>query len=434
MINERQKSVRVFDMRNLRECTNEVYFPHFWNTSRFFVLMGSAGSGKSHFAAQKTLSRVMIAESQRKRHKFLALRKTQPAARKSVFALLMSYRSLWGLDSITKVNRTDMTFTFPGGSEIICGGLDDREKLKSIEGLTSAWMEEATEFDEQDLTQLNLRLRGISPLYKQIMLTFNPVDRGNWIFKRFYGGNATLGHDGAETPTLKNTTLLKTTYLDNRFIDDEYRQELEALKDIDPLYYQVYALGNWGQLANMIFNNWTVCDIPNNPETDEYKSFYDATISGLDFGFNHPSALVRIGIRDGDIYIYDELYETGLTNNELIERVRKMNVPKNELITADSAEPDRIKEFRQAGFRVTAAKKGKDSVKHGIDYLKRRRIYIHPNCVGTIGEIQAYKYKEDKDGNIYDEPLEFKDDAMAAMRYAIEPYRKYSTITAGPRL
>lgn len=396
---------KTFDISRLEECGNDAYYPYFYNTSRFLVLYGGGGSGKSHFAAQKLLIRIMIAMSEGKRHKFIALRKTQPAVRKSVFALLMFYMSLWGLDAIASVNKSDMTITFPGGSQIICGGLDDREKLKSIEGLTGAWMEEATEFSKEDMIQLNLRIRGVTSMYKQIIFSFNPVDSNSWLNDYFFINTRT------------NASILKTTYKDNRFIDDEYREELEALEAIDEQYYRIYTLGEWGVLKNLILSNYVI------EPCQQSLEYYDDVTIGMDFGYNHASALLVIGWKDGDPYVIREIYEYKKTNSQLIEIAKQEDIPKNIRITADSAEPDRIKEFRTAGFRCVPAVKGKDSVKHGIDYLRRHTIHIDPSCVETAREIKGWKYREDKDGHVYDEPVAINDDAMSALRYAVEPVR-----------
>lgn len=387
---------------NLKSITNEKYFPLLENHDRYLLLYGGAGSGKSHFVAQKLLVRIIMAIKRGYKEKFLVLRKTQPAVRKSVFSLLNGYIDKWELRGIVETNKTDMTFTFDGGSEIICGGLDDPEKLKSIEGITSVWIEEPTEITKGDFIQVDLRLRGDTPSYKQIILSFNPISRVLWLHGYFFEANQP-----------ESTLICHSTYRDNRFIDAEYIKVLEGLKSQDETYYQVYALGQWGILQNIIFTNWAVEQIPTE---DKY---YSNVLNGLDFGFNHPSALVRVGVKDDELYIFDEIYERGLTNNELIQMV-KSTVPRDQVITADCAEPARIEEFKQAGVWIKPSIKGPGSVRDGVDWVKRRKIHIHPDCVNTIREIGAYKYKEDKNGNVFDEPVPFNDDAMAALRYAVE--------------
>jgi phage terminase large subunit len=295
-----------------------------------------------------------------------------------------------------------MSFTFVGGSEILCGGVDDPEKLKSIDGITSIWLEEPTELSKEDFMQINLRLRGETPSYKQIILSFNPISRTSWLYAYFF-----------ETLCPASTYICHSTYRDNRFIDAKYIEVLKNYENQDYTYYQIYTLGQWGVLQNLIFTNWEVKEIP------VENRYYDTVLNGLDFGFNHPSALIRVGVKDDELYIFDEIYERGLTNNELIPLV-KAKVPIEQVITADSAEPARIEEFRKAGVPIKPSIKGPGSIKDGIDWVKRHRIYLHPQCVNTIKEIGAYKYKEDKNGNVFDEPVPFNDDAMSALRYAIE--------------
>ena len=409
------KPIKINIFNRLPEVTNEKYLPLYENKDRYLVLYGGAGSGKSHFSAEKILIRILIAIKRGYKEKFLVLRKTQPALRKSVFALLKAYIDRWGIGPIVQVNKTDMSFSFVGGSEIICSGVDDPEKLKSIEGITSVWIEEPTELTVNDFLQVDLRLRGDTPSYKQIVLSFNPISRTSWLHGYFFEhpqkSTDTLQRSASTRP--ESTYICHSTYKDNRFLDAEYIKVLEGLKDKDETYYQVYALGLWGVLQNLIFKNWVEEEIP---VDDRY---YDAVLNGLDFGFNHPSALVRVGVKDDDLYIFDEIYEKGLTNNELISLVREKRI-RNQVITADSAEPARIEEFRKAGIWIKPSIKGPGSVKDGIDWVKRHKIHIHPQCVNTIKEISGYKYKEDKNGNVFDEPVPFNDDAMSALRYAVE--------------
>lgn len=393
-----------FDLTNLKEITNDIYYPLYANKDRYLVMYGGAGSGKSHFAAQKLLIRIIKAIKHGYKEKFLALRKTGPAVRKSVYSLIKNYIQKWNLSKLVDINKTAMTFTFEGGSEILCSGLDDPEKIKSIEGITSIWLEETTELTPDDFTQCDLRLRGETPSYKQIVMSFNPISHLSWLNERFF-----------QDKTPEKTKIVHSTYRDNRFLDKEYVDILEDLKNQDKTYYDVYSLGLWGVLSNLVYNNWQV-----DSTVTKDRLFYDDIYTGLDFGFNNPSALLQIGIRDETIYIFNELYEKGLTNTELIKKCKGI-VRDEDIIIADSAEPARIEEFCNAGYMVEPCTKGDKSVKHGIDWIKRHKTLIHPDCVNTIAEFKTYKYKQDKEGNIYDDPVKFKDHAMDALRYGLEP-------------
>jgi len=388
---------------------NPVYRSLLQNESRYEILYGGAGSGKSHFVAQKKILQHIGSTGR----KTLIIRKYGTTIRHSCYALIRQVINDCDLGEFFYLpnSKTDFDIKAKNGNQFIFTGLDDVEKLKSITGITDIWIEEATEITEDDFKQIDLRLRGETAHAKQITLTFNPVSALSWIKTFFF-----------DSP-LTNSKILKTTYKDNKFIDADYAKVLEDLREKDIVYYNIYALGEWGVLGNLIFTNYVVEEFDKSPER---FTIYQ----GLDFGFNDPSAFVRVGIKDDELYILDELYLRGLTNNELIEYVSDMTDQKT-TITADSSEPDRIKEFKQKGFYVRAAEKGAGSIKTGLDYLKRKRIHIHPSCVNFVKEIQGYKYREDKDGNVFDEPIDMNNHLMDATRYAIENLRKDRRLTVG---
>lgn len=211
---------------------NDIYIPLLNDRSRYLNLYGSSGSGKSVFASQKVLLRVMSENT----HRFLCARKISATLRESVYKRFKNEISAMGLMPEFRINQTEMRFThIPTGNEIILTGLDDVEKLKSIEGITSMWIEEATELTPEDFDQLDLRMRGINPNYKQIILSYNPIDENHWIKKRF--------HDNPDS----RTTILKTTFRDNYFLDDDYRHILESKANVNPNMYRIYYLGEWGR-------------------------------------------------------------------------------------------------------------------------------------------------------------------------------------------
>lgn len=226
------------DLSNVPRLTNQCYLPLYRDTSRYLVLYGGAGSGKSVFAAQKLMVRVLAEQG----HKFLVVRKVAKTIRPSCFGLLTTTISDWGMMGLFRVNKTDMEISCLNGNSIIFAGLDDVEKLKSIHGVTGIWIEEASELTREDFNQLDLRLRGFSRHYKQIILTFNPVSIVHWLKEDFFDADQ------------DNSTVIKTTYLDNRFIDSEYKGVLDGLKNKDPYYYTVYALGEWGVIGSSVFN------------------------------------------------------------------------------------------------------------------------------------------------------------------------------------
>lgn len=278
----------------------------------------------------------------------------------------------------------------------------------------------ATEFTQADLEIIDDRLRGELPegQFYQIRMTFNPVNKNHWIKKVFF-----------DIPD-PNVLTHHSTYLGNRFIDDAYRQRMERRKIVDPEGYQIYGLGEWGEIGGLILHNWEVRELSQN------LNDYDDIAIGQDFGFNHANAILLLGMKDGNIYILDEIYEHEKETAEIIPLAIEHAIPTNRMMWCDSAEPDRIKAWRKAGYRAKEVDKGgsNGSVKAQIDWLKgsadkhhviKRMIYVAPHCVNTIKELQQWKWKKDeRTGEYLDDPVPFQDDAMAALRYGIEGWRK----------
>jgi len=367
--------------------------------SRYLVWYGGAGSGKSHAAATRVLFRLMFEPVN---HRILVVRKTFPSLRKSCFALLQDKIRQWGASDYFEVNKSDLTLTFrPNGNQIITASMDDPEKIKSIERVTSTWIEEPTEITESEFTQLDLRLRGDVGTYKQHILTFNPIDQNHWLKKHFFDRN------------VDNCTIDHSTAWGNPWIDREYLKILEGLAAQDSTMHDVYALGKWGVLKNIIYTNWDV--VPEFPENCDY------VIYGLDFGFNNPSVLVRIGEKDGEMYWEELLYQSGLTNDDLIKQLAELIPNKRDYIYGDTAEPARIEEIARAGYNIHPSDK---SVKDGIDHCKRRKIHVTAGSSNGIKELQGYRYKEDKNGTVLDEPVKFNDHFCDAGRYAAYTHSK----------
>ena len=276
--------------------------------------------------------------------------------------------------------------------------LDDPEKIKSYEG-NYVWVEEATEISHKDFLQLDLRLRRRTDTMNQMFLSFNPIDQFHWLNVKLLGG---------EREDLADNW---TTYKDNPFLDFDPIKVLENLKGEDENYYRIYALGKWGILQNIIYSNYEIID--------KWPESFDETIYGLDFGFNNPTALVEIGIKDQEYYERELLYESGLTGSDLIKKLEGLIKDRSVDIYADSEAPDRIVEIAREGFNIHKSRKGKGSVKDGIDFVRRHKIHIHRDSVNLIKEKRSYKYKEDKDGRVLEEPVKFRDHAMDAERYAL---------------
>ena len=228
----------------LKRTSNDVFLPLFFVRSRWLVLMGGGGSGKSHFAARKLVERCVSEAG----HRILVTRKFFNSLRLSCYALLCDEIQTYYPDCGAVMTVSPMRITFPNGSVILFAGLDDVEKLKSIHHITSVWVEEASECLERDVDQLNIRLRDESPYYKQIIVTFNPVSVTHWLKARFFDRTA------------ENVVTSRSTYKDNRFLPAEYGEELERYRELDPYYYAVYCLGEWGVLGRSVFSALAVSE------------------------------------------------------------------------------------------------------------------------------------------------------------------------------
>lgn len=375
---------------------NPKYFSAFKNEDRWLLLYGGAGSGKSVFAAQKILIRVMREAD----HNFLITRKVGRTIRHSSFALFKGIIAEWGLSELFEVGEAEMTITFlPNRNRIISAGLDDVEKLKSIYKITGVWIEEATELSEGDFRQINLRLRGQLKNYKQIIVTFNPIIN-TAVYNIFF-------KPGVKHPT--NSSILHTTYKDNRFIDEEYRRELEGYADIDAAFHKIYALGEFAKIKGLIYPKFEVIG------SDKYPTAYQERFYGLDFGFANPTVLLEVGYQpEYKLYLKQRLYSGGLTNRNLIDAMNAMKIERRVPIYADSAEPARIAEIQEAGYLCLPAEK---DVMDGIDFCARFTIYSCEENIETNGEFVTYKRKEDKAGNIIDLPAKLNDHSPDAFRY-----------------
>ena len=274
--------------------------------------------------------------------------------------------------------------------------------------LTDVWIEEATEITQSDFEIIDDRLRGELPAgqFYQIRLTFNPVSSQHWIKRVFFD---------IQDP---NVLTHHSTYLHNRFIDDAYRQRMERRKLVDPDGYRIYGLGEWGEVGGLILTNYLIEDFDRSPERFDYM------VNAQDFGFNHANCIGEVGFKDGELYLCQELYVFGKDTDEII-RLAEGRFQKRLTMYCDSAEPDRIRMWRKAGYRAVPVKKEPGSVRAQIDHLKQHKIHLHPSCVNTIKEIQQWKWRRDeKSGQYLDEPVNFFDDAMAMLRYSIEQERR----------
>lgn len=368
---------------------------------RIQVLVGGASSGKSYSTAEKIIYKC-LAESG---HKILVVRKVASTNKHSTFDLLIAILADWNMLGLFQIYHSEISLRCRvNNNEILFAGLDDVEKLKSIQGITDIWIEEASEISEPDFNQLDLRIRGKTEHKKQITLTLNPISVQHWIKKRFF--------DRVEDDCLTH----RSTYKDNLHLDEDTIKRLEGITD--PYFLEVYVKGNWGVFGNVVFTNFIIEDF------DYGENDLENVSTGMDYGFAHASAIERMGFHDGNLYCFAELYGKGWTNPDFIAFTKERFGEESCYwqITADSAEPDRILEWERSGYRnINSAKKGPGSLRFGIDYLASKRIHVHATkCPNLVREIQSFKRREDKDGNAIDAFVEINDDCIAALRYATE--------------
>jgi len=390
------------DLSNIKDLMTPKGYDMLKVESRYLISYGGSGSSKSYSATQKVIFRIIT----EKNHRILLLRKTASSLKKSVYQLLLDVISAWGINDLFIINKTDMSLLCKAnGNQILLSGLDDVEKLKSIAGISSIWIEEATEITSDDFDQLNLRLRGNTKSYKQIILTFNPISSQSWIKKRFFDNK------------INNSTIVHSTFEDNPFVDDEYKNILYSLAEQNKSYYEVYALGKWGDRKGLIFPDYTL--------VDKLPIEYEFVTFGLDYGFNHPQVLIETRTIGNNIYIKEIFYKSQSLVDDLISAMKEDGISENSLIYADSANPDKIVMLQNAGFKnCTQAKK---DVLAGIDFVKSKKIHITKCSTNIIKEIESYSWKLDKNGEPEEKPVKFLDDGMDALRYSIFRGEKITT-------
>jgi len=278
--------------RQLKETNNECFLPLFFDEHRYLILKGGGGSGKSIFAGRKLLERATTEPG----HRVLVCRKVGKTIRESCFEQLKSQAYEYYadcVDFIPKGKGSDMYIRLKNGSEILFAGLDDVEKLKSIYNVTMLWIEEASELEEGDFNQLDIRLRTDFPFYLQMIVSFNPISITHWLKKRFFD---------RKDP---RATVHESTYKDNRFLTQEAIKTLEAFKETDEYYYMVYCLGQWGVTGKTVFNAKLVAERleqiqQQKPIKQGYFEFTEC-VDGI-----HIDNIQWVDTPDGPIRIYAE--------------------------------------------------------------------------------------------------------------------------------
>ena len=362
---------------------NKSHKDFFFDENRWCISYGGAGSAKSYSTAQKIVVRILSEEN----HRFLITRKVARTLRVSVFQLFKDVISNLGLYEQFKINKSDMTITYiQNGSQLMFFGLDDIEKLKSIQGITSIWCEEASEMDKGDILELNRRLRGHTKYYKQIILTFNPISHLHWLKEHFFDNPASTA------------SIYKTTYLDNSFIDDEYKKEIEDIKNYDIQQYNIYALGEWGVLnTNIIYHNYDFLKHTTSLTIDDFEVLH----CGIDFNVGG-SVCVICGIRDSKVYVVDgwAVYDT----QQMADKLSGSKYQNKTMILypdasggneSANAPLSSIEILKQAGFRIDAPEANppvRDRINSVNRMLARDSILINDRLEKLSHSLQSHAY------------------------------------------
>jgi phage terminase large subunit len=348
------------------------------NEARFIINEGGSRSSKTYSLCQL----IMVYCLQNSNKVVSIIRKTFPALRATAMRDFLEVLKEAGIYEKTSHNMSEHIYTFPNGSIVEFFSVDDEQKIRGRKRHV-AWCNEANELFMDDFTQLNMRTE------QKLIFDYNPSDSTSWLYE--------LPKD--------ESILIKSTYRDNPFLPDSIKRQIEDLKRTDEALYQIYALGEHAISKANIYSNWTF--LPHRP------SRFTQFVMGLDFGYNHPTALVRIYWHEKDIFIEPVIYESYLTTTNLIDRMAAMDVEKDIEIIADYARPEIIAEMNNAGYNVLNANK---VVKKGIDNIKTFGVFAMADKY-LEKEYQNYKWKKIGD-QITDEPVKLFDDAMDAVRYA----------------
>ena len=314
------------------------------------------------------------------------VRKTLPALKGSAYRDFLEVLQREGWYSESDHNKSEMNYTLFGNLvEFI--SVDQPQKIRGRKR-NICFINEANELSWEDFFQLNIRTTD------KIIIDYNPSDEYHWIYDKLQ--------------PREDADFFVSTYRDNPHLEKELVEEIERLKLADDNYWLVYGLGQRGVSHETIYTHWQLGEFPENCET----------CYGVDFGYNVPSSVIRIGFKEGSCYVDERLYETKLTTNDLIERFRTLGIQRHEELFCDNAEPKTIEELCRAGYNAKPAEK---DVYAGIQKVKSMPLFVTPGSSNLIKEIKSYKWKLDKDGKIHadEAPVKFNDHAMDAMRYGI---------------
>ena len=397
-------------------------YKSFWNfKGRYKVVKGSRASKKSKTTALWIIYNMM----KYKNANTLVVRKVFRTLKDSCYSDLRWAINRFQVQDYWELKESPLEMTYKTtGQKILFRGFDDPLKITSISvsvgSLCWCWIEEAYELtDETAFNMLDESIRGIveEPLFKQIIISFNPWNERHWLKGRFF--------DKVDD----NILALTTNYQCNEWLDDADKKLFEDMKKNNPRRYQVAGLGNWGIVDGLVYENWQELEFDWREILNKRQKA--KAVFGLDFGYTNDPAAFFCGILDQEqkeIYVFDEIYQKGMQNTAIYNNIEKLGF-KKESIVADSAEPKSIDHLKGLGlYRIKASKKGKDSINAGIQFIQDFKIFIHPRCVNFLTEISNYAWDKDKFGKAVNKPIDDFNHLMDAMRYALEDYMRNNSV------
>ena len=366
---------------------NDAFFPHLFDYSkRWNVFKGSAGSGKSHFISQKLILKGMNDPGRR----ILVCRRYGSTITHTVWQLIITQLRFFQILDMCEVNKTDRMIKLPNDSVFIFMGLDVEEKLLSLTDISDIWIEEAFEVTQDMAQQLSLRMRSKKP-NQQLFLSFNPISKSSWLFEFC---------EGSTRP--KSFFYHQSTYRDNRFLPEEYVDELEDLYRTNPQKARIFCDGNWGVVTeSLVFPNHRVCDF------DIAEKIADKSLEvkvGCDLGYVDASTVV-ISLWDKankKIFVISEYYETRATLDDVVAAMKDMGVGKLPVFI-DSAEPRSIDYFNKLGINAKPSKKSNGSNELYIQFLQNHEIIIHESCSHVAEDFENFCYLKNRQTGLLEE-------------------------------
>ena len=387
----------------------------YWNyKGRYRVVKGGRGSKKSTTTALWIIFKMM----QYPLANTLIIRRVFNTHKDSTYTQLKWAANTLGVSHLWKFSKSPLEATYlPTGQKILFRGLDDPMSITSITvehgHLCWCWYEEAFQvMNEDDFNKIDMSIRGELPkgYFKQITLSFNPWSEKHWLKKRFF--------DAKDDDILAITT----NYTCNEFLGEDDKKIFNKMKINNPRRYNIEGLGNWGIAEGLVYDNFEELEF-NIDEVKKRRNIKSAF--GLDFGYtNDPTAFIAslVDLDSNEIFIFDEHYQKAMSNKDITSMIKYKGYSK-ETIVGDSSEPKSIDDIRRNGiYRIKAAKKGKDSILNGIQYIQDFKIYVHPKCENTLIELSNYVW-DTKNGNVINKPIDDYNHLMDALRYSLEDIR-----------